>query len=72
MSINIRKVSLNEVLEVAKVFNAYRVFYGQNSDLELAQDFLTQRVQNNESVIFCILLESINNIPKCSIKRKST
>jgi len=58
MSINIRKVSLNEILEVAKVFNAYRVFYGENSDLELAEDFLTQRVQNNESVIFCIFDEN--------------
>lgn len=60
MSINIRKVSLNEVSQVAKVFNAYRVFYGQNSDLELAENFLKQRVQNNESVIFCIFDEDNN------------
>ncbi|NQY24293.1 MAG: GNAT family N-acetyltransferase [Campylobacteraceae bacterium] len=57
MSINIKKVSLNEVKEVAKVFNAYRVFYGQKSDLPLAEEFLKQRVQNNESVIFCIFDE---------------
>ena len=60
MSINIKKVSMNEVKEVAKVFNAYRVFYGQESDLELAEDFLKQRVQNNESVIFCIFDEDNN------------
>ena len=60
MSINIKKVSLNEVKEVAKVFNAYRVFYGQASDLPLAEEFLKQRVQNNESVIFCIFDEDNN------------
>jgi len=60
MSINIKKVRLNEVKQVAKVFNAYRVFYGQNSDLNLAQDFLKARVQKNESVIFCVFDEDNN------------
>ncbi len=57
MSIEIRKVNINEVEKVAEVFNKYRVFYGQKNDLCLAKDFLFQRIRNCESVIFCAFNE---------------
>jgi ribosomal protein S18 acetylase RimI-like enzyme len=37
---------------IAHLFDAYRMFYGQPSNLALASDFLTERVRNGESVVF--------------------
>ena len=52
------KVKLGELGIVSPLFDAYRVFYGQKSNSELAFDFLSQRVKNEESVIFLALNES--------------
>lgn len=38
--------------ELASLFDAYRVFYKQESDLENAKVFLKERMDNNESIIF--------------------
>lgn len=38
--------------EVAKLFDQYRQFYLCEPDLELATDFITQRICNRESSIF--------------------
>jgi ribosomal protein S18 acetylase RimI-like enzyme len=48
----IRQASLSDVEEVAELFDAYRQFYKQASDIKLAQSFLRERIMNNESVIF--------------------
>ena len=40
---------------VYKLFDQYRVFYKQPSDLEEAKKFIQQRLDNNESVIFVAL-----------------
>ena len=40
------------VEDVAALFDAYRVWYGSKSDIDGARNFLTQRLRNNESVIF--------------------
>lgn len=37
------------------MFDAYRVFYGQDSDLELAHEFLRERLGREESVVFLAL-----------------
>lgn len=50
---SIKKVSINEVEKAAVLFNAYRVFYKQESNLELAKEFLSSRIKNSESVIYC-------------------
>jgi len=52
MSIKIYKATLSDIEHIAKLFDAYRVFYEQKSDLELAKGFLTQRLENSESVIY--------------------
>ncbi|NQY93226.1 MAG: GNAT family N-acetyltransferase [Campylobacteraceae bacterium] len=52
MNITIHKAQLSNLEEVSKLFDAYRVFYKQKSDVSLALDFLTQRLENAESVIF--------------------
>ncbi len=48
------KVNMDRVDEVAVLFDGYRVFYKQDSDLEKARSFLGARVENEESVIFAV------------------
>ncbi|MFT3680615.1 MAG: GNAT family N-acetyltransferase [Ferruginibacter sp.] len=52
MVLEIRKATMSDVAAVALLFDSYRVFYKQASDLPAAFDFLSQRIGNNESVIF--------------------
>ncbi len=49
---NITQVTLNDMEVIADLFNQYRQFYRQSSDIESAKAFLTQRIKNGESVIF--------------------
>lgn len=58
--LNILKVTLNELDQVSQLFNQYRMFYGQASNLEGAKEFIKERIENNESVIF---LAVENNSP---------
>lgn len=37
---------------VLDLFNKYRIFYKQKSDIELCKQFIESRLKNNESVIF--------------------
>jgi GNAT superfamily N-acetyltransferase len=50
-SIRIRQATVTDLELVAPLFDAYRVFYGQVSDLTVAQDFLLDRFRHNQSVI---------------------
>lgn len=55
------KKALKEDLEtVAYLFDLYRQFYDQRSDIESAKDFLSDRMENNESEIFLVLSEDDN------------
>jgi ribosomal protein S18 acetylase RimI-like enzyme len=40
---------------VIELFDKYRIFYKQPSDLNIAKEFITARLNNNESVIFVAL-----------------
>ena len=53
MEVTIRRATTDDIEEIAKLFDAYRVFFEQGSDLSLAQEFLGDRLNNSESVIFC-------------------
>ena len=57
MVLDIKKVRKADVSMVAILFDAYRVFYKQSSDLQAAFDFLEQRVDKNESTIFMAILQ---------------
>lgn len=48
---DIRYASLDDIDDLAPLFDAYRVFYRQTSDLELAHRFVRQRMNLRESVI---------------------
>ncbi len=52
MSIKIKQVTINELDLLAELFDGYRQFYQQTSDIEQAKAFLRERLENQESVIF--------------------
>ena len=52
LNLSVKRIGVDEIKLVICLFNQYRVFYNQPSDLTLADCFLTDRLQNNESVIF--------------------
>jgi ribosomal protein S18 acetylase RimI-like enzyme len=43
---------LADVEEVAKLFDRYRVFYQQSSDIEAARAFLQERFEKGDSTVF--------------------
>ncbi|MCC2929251.1 GNAT family N-acetyltransferase [Bacillus sp. FSL K6-1005] len=49
---NIRQAETADAAAVAPLFNQYREFYKQASDLEGAEAFLKARLENKESAIF--------------------
>ena len=48
----IRRIDKTEVNLVFELFDKYRVFYKQQSDIKTAQEFIQERLDSNESVIF--------------------
>ena len=46
------KASQNELEQVASLFNDYRVFYDQETDIDGATRFIKERIENNESIIY--------------------
>ena len=52
MTIRIRFASLNDIEPLASLFDQYRQFYEQASDIALAKNFIAERINKQESVIF--------------------
>jgi ribosomal protein S18 acetylase RimI-like enzyme len=50
--INLRLATALDVDALAPLFDAYRQFYGQTADLDLAKRFLAERTERSESTIF--------------------
>lgn len=48
----IKRITVKEIDSVVNLFDQYRVFYKQASDIGLARQFIAQRLHHNESVIF--------------------
>jgi GNAT superfamily N-acetyltransferase len=59
MRVEIKRAGVDQLNEAAVLFDAYRVFYKQTTDVNAARDFLQQRLVNNESVIFVAYAENI-------------
>ena len=51
----IQKATINELESLTELFDLYRVFYKQKSDVDSAREFLTERIMNEESVVFIAL-----------------
>jgi GNAT superfamily N-acetyltransferase len=55
---NIIKATIDHLDDLAPLFDGYRMFYRQTSDLESARTFLKERIANNESVIYLAYLDN--------------
>lgn len=58
-SFNIVEADLEDLEIVAPLFDAYRQFYKQPSDLEGARQFLRNRMEYDESVIFLAVQDGV-------------
>jgi GNAT superfamily N-acetyltransferase len=54
----IEQATLEHLSELAILFDAYRVFYEQASDLEAVTNFLENRLSQNDSVIYIVINET--------------
>jgi GNAT superfamily N-acetyltransferase len=50
--INLRTATIGDLEPLAILFDGYRIFYKQHSDIEGAKKFLRERIEKEESVIF--------------------
>ncbi len=51
MTISIRRAGSDDLRAIAPLFDAYRQFYAQPSDLQCAHDWLCERMRRDESVL---------------------
>jgi GNAT superfamily N-acetyltransferase len=51
----VRRASVADLDLVVPLFDAYRQFYGQTQDFVLAREFLRERLERDQSVIFVAL-----------------
>ena len=50
--VTVRRVNEENVHDAALLFDAYRQFYSQQADFEMARNFLAERLARKESVIY--------------------
>ena len=65
--LTIRHATIDDLNELAHLFDSYRQFYVQTSNLELAKSFISARIINQESVIFIAENETNQLIGFCQI-----
>lgn len=61
-TMKIQKATLAHLPELTKLFNGYRVFYEQVSNLAAAEKFLKERLENEESIIYIALDDDGNGL----------
>ncbi|WEK71598.1 MAG: GNAT family N-acetyltransferase [Candidatus Chryseobacterium colombiense] len=49
---NTRKATIQDLQQLAELFDQYRIFYHKDSDIPAAEKFLTERIQTKDSEIF--------------------
>ncbi|OCA81270.1 GNAT family N-acetyltransferase [Pseudobacillus wudalianchiensis] len=54
---DVYQATQEDLNEVAELFNSYRIFYEQPSDMEAAKRFIRERLEKKESVIFVAVEE---------------
>ena len=52
MAHTIRQATIHDVEQLVPLFDGYRQFYGRESDLRAAREFLLARFNNDESTVF--------------------
>lgn len=48
------QATIEDLEGVSYLFNLYRIFYQQESDLESAKTYIKERIENKESVLFIV------------------
>ena len=51
-TITVRQAALSDIEALAPLFDGYRQFYGRPSDISAAREFLLERLNHDESVLF--------------------
>jgi len=54
----IHRATLNDLTPLSHLFDLYRIFYGQKSNLTAAESFIHERLSLNESVIFIAKIDN--------------
>ena len=57
----VKRINSHEASLVTDLFDKYRMFYKQPSDITLAQTFIPDRLENNESIIFVAVVRNDDN-----------
>lgn len=60
--IQIEQATLNDLEGLAAIFDQYRIFYRQESNLDAARQFLYEKFEHRESVIFIAKEKPTNRI----------
>ena len=56
---NIQKATINELGDLIELFDLYRIFYKQKSDMKGAKEFVEERLMKNDSVIYIAYNEGV-------------
>jgi GNAT superfamily N-acetyltransferase len=54
----VRKSNIDDLDDLAGLFNAYRIFYKKETDIKTAREFLKERLTKNESEIFVVFSDN--------------
>ncbi len=60
-TLTIRKANIDDLEQIAVLFDTYRQFYKQTSDIALAKTFIADRLNNKDSVILVAAKNNTNN-----------
>jgi ribosomal protein S18 acetylase RimI-like enzyme len=60
MTIKVKKIEISEYKLVVEMFDKYRIFYKQPSDLQLAESYLKERLENNQAHIYIACSNDLN------------
>lgn len=58
----VKQADLTDLESISKLFDRYRVFYQQTSDIESSRTFIKERIKNQQSVIFLALEIDEDNV----------
>ena len=62
MSFKIKQATIENLDEIVQLFNEYRIFYKQDSDINGVKKFIFERFEHMESIIFIAIETESNNI----------
>ena len=65
--LSIRQAHIDDLNQLAQLFDAYRQFYEQTPDLVLSKNFIAARLNNKDSVIFVAEIADKNLVGFCQI-----